>query len=271
MATLNREAWLDKAFENIREYIRPEDELIIVDGGSKDRTLEIIEKNRDIVTTLISEPDKGEAHASNKALLAARGEIIKVITDDDYIFPDAMHKATRFMLDNPDVDAVICSGQTYSTRRGWTGDMRAPEGIPMSDSFIFPYRYRIICGLGLLFRRSVISKVGLFDIRTRAIDIDYLSKIYLHKLRVEYLDVMIYKHFHHEGSNTTTFARQCNRDTYRALMAHKYYWQAFLRVVRNWNALPGRLLYTGLVRTDRLIWKLREKKYLQAAAGARKA
>jgi hypothetical protein len=54
-------------------------------------------------------------------------------------------------------------------------------------------------------------------------------------------------------------------------MAHKYYWQAFLRVVRNWNALPGRLLYTGLVRTDRLIWKLREKKYLQAAAGARKA
>src|SRR5712692_3457942 len=93
LTTRNRAPFLDKALANVREYITPEDELIVIDGASTDDTAEVIEKHGDIVSVFQSEPDYGEAHGFNKGILLSRGQIIKILSDDDYLYPDAVRFA----------------------------------------------------------------------------------------------------------------------------------------------------------------------------------
>src|SRR5260221_10678427 len=88
ITTRNRALFLERTLANIREFLTSADELIIVDGASTDHTSEVVDRNRDIITHFISEPDFGEAHGFNKAVLLSRGWWVKFISDDDYIYPD---------------------------------------------------------------------------------------------------------------------------------------------------------------------------------------
>jgi len=94
LTTRNRCAFVEERIRNVREFIRPQDEFLIYDAASTDGTQEMVARHRDVVTHFVSEPDRGEAHGFNKAILASRGEIIKVLTDDDQkrINEDALAK-----------------------------------------------------------------------------------------------------------------------------------------------------------------------------------
>ena len=59
-------------------------EHIIIDGGSTDGTLEIIDKYRDKISQLISEPDNGIYNAMNKGIKLATGDIIGILNSDDF-------------------------------------------------------------------------------------------------------------------------------------------------------------------------------------------
>src|SRR3989338_8323943 len=97
IATKNRAKIFDKKFLKLRQLLKPQDELIIIDGFSSDTTLDVIKKNIDIVDIYISEPDQGPAHAVNKGMLLAHGRYIKEFPDDDEIYPEAMEKALKVM------------------------------------------------------------------------------------------------------------------------------------------------------------------------------
>lgn len=58
-------------------------EYIIIDGGSTDKTLSIIDKFKDSITTIISEPDKGIYDAMNKGVQNATGDIVGILNSDD--------------------------------------------------------------------------------------------------------------------------------------------------------------------------------------------
>src|SRR5439155_11758122 len=77
LSTRNRADLLDRALAGARELVGREDELIVVDGGSTDRTAAVVEAHADIVSVFLSEPDTGEAHGLNRGLLRARGRFIK--------------------------------------------------------------------------------------------------------------------------------------------------------------------------------------------------
>jgi len=76
LATRNRAPFVEKVLANVREFLTPEDELIIIDGASTDHTAQLVDAHRDVVTRFVSEPDCGEAHAFNKGMLLARGRYI---------------------------------------------------------------------------------------------------------------------------------------------------------------------------------------------------
>lgn len=59
-------------------------EYIIIDGGSSDKTLDIINKYKNEINTIISEPDKGLYDAMNKGIKAANGDIIAFLNADDF-------------------------------------------------------------------------------------------------------------------------------------------------------------------------------------------
>lgn len=59
-------------------------EYILVDGGSTDKTLEIIEKYKNQIDIVISEPDKGIYDAMNKGIRTANGELVGILNSDDF-------------------------------------------------------------------------------------------------------------------------------------------------------------------------------------------
>lgn len=102
-----------------------EREHIIVDGASRDDTAMIIERNRDRLSMVISEPDQGIYDAMNKGLALARGEVVGFLNADDfYPEPDVL-EAVVAAFDDPAVDACygdlryVYSGDPSRTVRYW--------------------------------------------------------------------------------------------------------------------------------------------------------
>ena len=84
-------------------------ELIIIDAGSTDNTVEVIKKYENYITYWVSEPDRGQSHAIRKGLAVATGDIINWINSDDLVAPGAFHRiAAGFDLSRYDVFCGRC-------------------------------------------------------------------------------------------------------------------------------------------------------------------
>lgn len=206
VTTKNRADYFAKTLNNIKEFITSRDELIIVDGGSTDKTAQLVKKNKDIVSTFISETDFGEAHALNKGLLIAKGKYIKILTDDDYIYPKAMRRAIRVLEKNPKIDALQCGGEAYifnpKTKKYeilFYEQIFPGIKIAKNQKHLMTYAP---CGLGLVFRSNIIPRIGLFDTTYRAVDLYIMSRIIKLGLNFKYLNIDLYKVFIHPHSGT---------------------------------------------------------------------
>lgn len=89
-ATYNAEICLENLIKSIIIQKTNEIEFIIIDGGSKDNTLNIIKKYENTIDTWISEPDNGIYDAWNKGLKVAKGDWIMFLGADDILLPDAI-------------------------------------------------------------------------------------------------------------------------------------------------------------------------------------
>lgn len=207
MATKNRCKYLEKTFENIREFITKQDELIIIDGGSTDDTKKIVEKNKDIVTYFESVKDYGEAHALNKGILNSNGKYIKFLADDDYIYPDTMKYVISVLEKNPEIDALQCGGEAYQYNKKIKKEEllfyeKVNSGIKIANNFVHVSTF-CPCGLGLIITRRIISRAGLIDTTFLASDLSYISNLIKCRANFKYLNVSLFKHINytHSGEN----------------------------------------------------------------------
>lgn len=91
-ATFNAELCLENLIKSVVPQINNEVQFIIIDGNSKDSTLDIVRKYESSIDFWISEPDKGIYDAWNKGINAANGEWIMFIGADDVLLPDSINK-----------------------------------------------------------------------------------------------------------------------------------------------------------------------------------
>jgi len=94
---------LDQQYPNL--------EYIIIDGGSTDGSVDIIRKYEDRLAYWVSEPDRGQAHAINKGLQHATGDVFNWINSDDYLAPGALRSVAKAFSEHP--SAKIVCGYTY--------------------------------------------------------------------------------------------------------------------------------------------------------------
>jgi glycosyltransferase involved in cell wall biosynthesis len=80
----NSESTIEDTIKSVIAQDYDNVEYIIVDGLSKDSTMEIVERYKDGVATVISEKDKGIYDAMNKGVLAATGDIVGILNSDDF-------------------------------------------------------------------------------------------------------------------------------------------------------------------------------------------
>lgn len=109
IATYNAGKVLQRCLDSIRPQKTDAIELLIIDGGSKDDTMDIVRRNGDIIDYNISEPDKGIYDAWNKGVKASTGEWIQFIGADDQLMPDAVSTYMEYLdsHDTSEVD-IIC-------------------------------------------------------------------------------------------------------------------------------------------------------------------
>lgn len=102
--TFNSEKFLEDTIRSVIGQDYPNIEYIIIDGGSTDRTLEIIKKYEGNISQWISEPDSGLYDAMNKGIDLCHGELIGIINSDDYYETGVLSLVADAYVENPEHD-----------------------------------------------------------------------------------------------------------------------------------------------------------------------
>lgn len=184
-ATFNASATLDNLIQSIASTKNEVDvEFIIIDGGSKDNTVEIIKKYDNIVDKWITEPDKGIYDAWNKGVGLANGDWIMFLGADDELLPGALNSYLEFLSLKPGmsydlvssrVEMVDENGKTIRIK-GWNWEWPkflkevtiAHPGALHSKLFfqnygLFDINYKITGDYELLLRPKDKLKAGFFN------------------------------------------------------------------------------------------------------------
>lgn len=117
--SLNAAATIERTLESVRSQQYPDVEHLVVDGGSTDGTVKILERGE---VRFISEPDKGLSDAVNKGVRMATGDVIGWLNADDVYMPGALLKVGAAFVGRPDREWVtgrcpIIDGDDREIRR----------------------------------------------------------------------------------------------------------------------------------------------------------
>ena len=155
-ATFNAAATLQACLDSVRAQDYPHLEHLILDGGSKDGTLEILKEYAQ-PGTWISESDRGIYDAWNKGLARARGEWIAFVGADDRLLPGAVSAYMQLAAEHPEA-------MYLSSRVRWVG----PNGRTrlIGGPWRWPRFQRYMCTahVGSMHRRSLFEQYGEYDI-----------------------------------------------------------------------------------------------------------
>ncbi|WP_333873898.1 glycosyltransferase family 2 protein [Methylobacter sp.] len=161
VAVFNGIDTLQQCIDSIAQQTYANKELIIIDGGSKDGTVDVLESNRDKLGYWVSEPDSGIYNAWNKGLSQAKGEWICFLGADDF-FWDAQvleRMASQLMTVPPDIR--VAYGQIMLLNNN--GENLYPIGEPWQG---VKERFKQVMSIphpGLMHRRSLFEQHGNFD------------------------------------------------------------------------------------------------------------
>ncbi len=97
----NQARYLEATIQSVLSQDYPEIEYIIVDGGSKDGSADLIRRYAGRLAWWVSEPDKGQTDAINKGFARAKGEILAWINSDDTYQPGAVREAVEYLRAHP--------------------------------------------------------------------------------------------------------------------------------------------------------------------------
>ena len=104
----NQGAFLKGTIRSVLDQKYPNLEYIVIDGGSKDKSVDIIRNYEERLAYWVSEADRGQAHALNKGFAKATGDIFCWINSDDLLTPGTLHRVADYFNENP--DAHWCTG-----------------------------------------------------------------------------------------------------------------------------------------------------------------
>ena len=156
-------------------------EYIIIDGVSKDNTLEIVRKYEDQITIISSEPDQGISDAFNKGISKATGEIIGIINSDDILLPGAL----QMIADNYDPEVGVYRGNTIVWNPVTNKKYRA---IPTMSFSKYALNVKI-CHQSTFVTKGTYEKYGLYKVNYRfMMDADLLSRLSVNNVKMKYLN-----------------------------------------------------------------------------------
>ena len=109
----NQGEYIESTIRSVLLQNYPNLEYIVMDGGSTDKTLEVIERYDDQIDYWESKPDRGQTHAINKGFERARGDILCWLNSDDFFLSGALKYIGNYFLENESTSIVSGAGISY--------------------------------------------------------------------------------------------------------------------------------------------------------------
>lgn len=191
-ATYNSSKTIIDTLKSLEQQTYSNIEYIIIDGASKDNTLDIIKKYSTKVSKIISEPDKGIYDALNKGISNATGDFVGFLHSDDILaYPNAIEDIVTILINEQpqaiyaDLEYVSKENTANVVRRWVSGDYKHSNlkkgWMPLHPTFYM--------------RRELYEELGSFDLDFK-ISADYdslLRYLWLNNITVSYLPKVITK------------------------------------------------------------------------------
>jgi glycosyltransferase involved in cell wall biosynthesis len=156
---LNGEKYLKKAILSINKQTYDNVEYIIVDGGSKDGTLDIIREHENFIDIWISEKDNGIYNAMNKGIALSKGDYVGFVGSDDYLYPNTLGKIAE-IVKKSSIDYTVGPVDIINANE------KIIETVLVLPNFLYKNRFIFDMAthhLAFYVSRRIIDKVGNFD------------------------------------------------------------------------------------------------------------
>lgn len=169
----NGKRFLKGVLDSLREQTYKQVEVLVVDNGSKDGSVEFMTENYPEVKIARFDHNTGFAPAVNRGIRESSGEFIALINNDTIVDPGWVSELVRAMAEHPECGSMGCKMLAYDDRTllDGVGDGYRRGGLPgrighrEKDTGLFDTGRYILgaCGGAALYRRSLFDDIGLFD------------------------------------------------------------------------------------------------------------
>jgi glycosyltransferase involved in cell wall biosynthesis len=181
----NNEIGLNKTFRSIIEQTQKNYELIVIDGNSTDKSIDIIKQYYENITYWISEPDEGVYCAMNKGITKAKGEYCFFLNSGDYFANDSVLK--NVFRNEPTAD-VIYGNLIVISENKVSGIIKGKEHNTFLDIYSSQIKHQ-----SSFIKRDLFAKFGLYD-ESLKISADwafFIKSIGLNSASLKYVDIDI--------------------------------------------------------------------------------
>lgn len=206
----NQAPFLEETIRSVLGQDYPNLEYFIIDGGSTDGSVEIIQKYADRLAGWVSEKDHGQGEAINKGFARASGEIVAWINSDDYYLPGAISTAVTALQAAPEVGLVYgdvlsidASGNVFNvmTYKQW--------GL---DDLM---QFNIIGQPAVFMRREVLERAGYLDLSYHYLLDHELWLRVAQQAPMKYLPQRLAAARVHAGAKNVAHTPEYGKDAYR--------------------------------------------------------
>jgi glycosyltransferase involved in cell wall biosynthesis len=162
--SFNQGQFIGETLESILSQHHQEIELIVIDGGSADETLDVLHAFSRKIAYWCSESDRGQTHAINKGLRCMTGEIWCYQNSDDLVLPGAFDVAAKAF---EDADCHWLSGSAHVTGSPFDRSKLVPQKPAKLEDYLLPWlrpeKFVFPFSGSCFMSRSLFKEVGFFD------------------------------------------------------------------------------------------------------------
>ena len=171
-AVLNNEKYLEESILSLHNQKYENYEHIILDGGSSDKTIDIIKKYEDKIDYWCSGKDRGIYDAFNNGMKLARGEYIGFLNSDDYYSNNTLEILTKYIRNNPNKDFIF-----GAVKKHW-GVLHGYKPYKIYWSWGFYSSH----STGFFIKTESAKKVGFYNLKYKySSDYDYFFRMIVKK------------------------------------------------------------------------------------------